>query len=374
MKILQLVPSLASGGAERFVVDLSNQLVNDGHKVVLCTLNDNSNINFNKQFLDSKVEYNSFNIKGVSVIRIILQICKFIKDLNPDVVHCHLAVLQYIFPICISVSNRIKIFHTIHNMPKYASGGGGWHKVFFKLLYRTNRVIPITIAEECHKSYMVYYKLNNDVLIENGVSKVKPTENYIKVRNEIEKYKLVSNTPVFIHVARYNEQKNQRLLINAFNELNDRNIDFILLVIGRGFDSGEGGCLKRIACDKIFFLGEKNNVCDYLLCADYFCLTSIYEGLPISLIEALSVGVTPVCTAVGGIKNVIQDTVNGYLCNVIDQKSYVEVLKKALINKLDKNVLIDCYNKKYSMDMCMKKYVSLFDKTLVNHFGRVRYK
>ena len=62
MKIVQFINSLTSGGAERFVVDLSNQLVSLGHSVHLVTLKGyNDEFSFNKQFLDKKVTHHCLN-------------------------------------------------------------------------------------------------------------------------------------------------------------------------------------------------------------------------------------------------------------------------------------------------------------------------
>lgn len=358
MKILQLISSLASGGAERFVVNLSNQLSREGHDVLVCTMNDNQNINFNKQFLDDKICYHSLQIKGKNIIEILRLAYQFITSYNPDIIHCHLAVLQYIIPIYLK--RDIKIFHTIHSMPKYASGSGRFHKLLFKLLYKTGRVVPITIAEECHVSYKCYYGLDNDKLIENGVPAIKQTENIQRTKNEVASYKQDKETPVFIHVARFHEAKNQKMLVDVFNELNRRKVDYTLLVLGRGFNEGEGRVLKDLACRKIHFLGEKSNVSDYLSCSDFICLTSIYEGLPISLIEAMSVGLTPICTAVGGIVNVIQNGNTGYLSKEITVKSYIETVLYAINNKLDKRAIIRYYDQNFSIKKCTDRYIKLF--------------
>lgn len=358
MKILQIISSLASGGAEHFVVNLSNQLTDIGHKVVICTMNDGPGLDFNKQFLNSNIEYYSLQIKGMGIVAILRKTFHLITSCRPDVVHCHLAVLQYIFPVCFLRS--LKIYHTIHSIPKYASGGQWWHKFLFKILYGTGLVTPITVAKECHAVYKTYYGLKNDVLIENGIAPIKPTGNIDKIKMEVSNYKQDDNTAVFIHVARFHEAKNQKMLVDAFNELHNKSINFVLLVIGRGFDIGKGEILKNSACSKIHFLGEKNNVSDYLLCSDYFCLTSVYEGLPISLIEAMSVGLTSISTAVGGIKNAIEDGISGYLCKEITKDAYIETILRAMKNKLDKKQVIKHYEGKFSIKQCANKYIELY--------------
>ena len=136
------------------------------------------------------------------------------------------------------------------------------------------------------------------------------------------------------------------------------------MIVGNGYDCLKGKELQQLACDKIFFLGEKNNVNDYLLCSDAFCLTSKYEGLPISLLEALSCGITPICTAVGGIPDVITDGINGYLSERENIESYCNAIKRFLTKPLSRNELIDYYKANYSMEVCAQKYEKLYKQKL----------
>ena len=190
------------------------------------------------------------------------------------------------------------------------------------------------------------------------------SSSYQQVKQEVESYKKTSDTVVFIHIARYNVQKNQLLLIESFNHLVGEGFDFTLLVIGNGYDCLEGRRLQLLADDRVFFLGEKNNVNDYLLCSDAFCLTSKYEGLPISLLEALSCGVTPVCTSVGGIPDVITEGVTGYLSEGESIESYCNAIKRFFLKPISRDRLIAYYKANYSMEICAQKYEELYEQKL----------
>ena len=90
MKIIEIIYSLSSGGAERFVVDLSNEFVAKGNDVLLCTLLDDKKNNraFYKFELNQKIEYVNLGYEKL-VISCILSIYKLINKYNPDVVHMH---------------------------------------------------------------------------------------------------------------------------------------------------------------------------------------------------------------------------------------------------------------------------------------------
>lgn len=360
MRIVQIISQLSSGGAERFTVSLCNELSNLDNEVHLIIFKGaNESLLFCKRFLQEDVHFYPLKLKGTPFWKVARTFDSFLKKIQPDVINCHLDSPQYLFPTYLF--SRIKVFHTIHNVASKASGGGGMHARFYKFLYHAGLVKPITISKLCHDSYVEYYNLNNDVMIPNGCSPAQPTGKLQEVRTEICGYKQTPNTKVFIHVARFDGQKNQRLLIDAFNRFDEEGVDFTLLVIGRRFDDGEGKKIVDSACDKIHFLGEKSNVADYLSCSDAFCLTSIYEGLPISLLEAMSLGVTPICTAVGGVPDVITDGVTGFLSEVnID--SYTKALRKYLSTSLDKQAIINEYNEKYSMKCCALRYLETYQK------------
>ena len=109
-------------------------------------------------------------------------------------------------------------------------------------------------------------------------------------------------------------------------------------------------------------MGERHNPLEYLKSADAFCLCSLYEGLPISLIEALGVGNVPVCTPVGGIINLVKDSKD------TTEEEYYYCLKR-FMSLSDSNLkemkmhAIDSYAP-YSMNTCAYNYLQMFEQTV----------
>lgn len=362
MKIVQLIYSLSSGGAERFVVSLANQLIDSGHEVILCMLLDDEveKYVFNKKYLSSSVKFVSLKFSGGFSLRKMLKVEKFIKKEAPDVVHCHLNVIPYIFRLALK-EKSIKFIHTIHNIAEKASGIK-LQKYINRIFYKKGLIIPVAISQKCKESFLKYNALNDVYLVDNGCIPTSPSVLFNAVKEEVKKMKQNNETKVFIHVARCHLQKNQKLLIGTFNELSRRGLNIILIVIGAGFDSDEGKKLKECACKNIYFLGEKQNVNDYLLCSDAFCLSSIYEGLPISLLEAMSCGLVPICTPVGGIPDVIEDGKSGYLSKDMSLEAYINAVIRYLDSPIEKKNIIDVFNAKYSIKECTKKYLQIYVK------------
>ncbi len=363
MKIVQLIYSLSSGGAERFVVSLANQLANDGHEVVLCMLLDDriEKYTFNKHFLSSGVKFVSLRFsEGFSLTKVI-KVERFIKSEAPDIVHCHLNVIPYIFRLAFFKKGSIRFIHTIHNIAEKASGIK-LQKYINRFFYKSNLIIPVAISDKCKESFMKFNSFSSIDVVENGCIPIVPSTSFDTIKCEIDEMKNNPETKVFIHVARCHPQKNQKMLIEAFNVLSKRKVDFILIIIGAGFDSDDGIKLKQKACSEIYFLGEKQNVGDYLLCSNAFCLSSIYEGMPISLLEAMSCGVVPICTSVGGIPDAIEDGRTGYLSENLSLDAYIDAILKYLKKPINKDNIINVFNKRYSIKECAKKYLEVYCK------------
>lgn len=364
MKIIQLIYEIGSGGAERFVVNLANCLVAEGHEVEVCTLLDDDlrEYGFLKQFLNPKVSFHGFKFSPGISLKKIIEVDTYIKNVKPDIVHCHLNVIPYIYALALRNRN-IRFVHTIHNVAEKAAGAG-YQYALNKYFYRKEIIQPVTISIKCLDSYKQFYHLDNAPCIDNGGEAVQASPSFDLVRTEVNSLKEGKDIPVFVHVARFDQQKNQSLLIDVFNKLDEEGVDFILLVVGDGFQKESAKELTQRACRKIHFLGEKGNVGDYLLHSDAFCLTSNYEGLPISLLEALSAGVTPICTPVGGIPDVIKEGVTGYLSDGVDISSYLAAIHRFLNIKINPELLKKHFEEHFSMKACTEKYIKVYLDTV----------
>ena len=361
MKIIHLIFSLCSGGAERFVVSLANQQTVMGHNVLVCILlaDSDENFIFNRQFLDNAVAFHSFGFSKGFSIRKSNRVERYIEEQNPDVVHCHLNVTPYIMRLAFKKTN-IRFIHTLHNIASKASGRFYQYPLNY-LCYKFGIIKPVTISNRCTKSYAEFYGLRNVKCIDNGCQQPSMSVLYQQTKEEIDGYKYSKDTLVFVHIARFHPQKNQSLLVESFNQIRQNGYNAILLVIGDGFNEGEGRKLKERSCDSIFYLGLKNNVGDYLRCADAFCLSSVYEGLPISLLEAMACGVVPICTRVGGIPDVIENGKTGIMSEV-DFVAYTDALKKIFSSSIDRNLLVETYKQRFSMEACAGKYMEVYKK------------
>ncbi len=364
MKILQIIYSLASGGAERFVVDLCNRLsMNTNDEIVLVTICDEaieSNVHYLRD-LSENVRFINLHCSTSLSYNSIWQLFKLIIKESPDIVHCHSNLLLLYLPAFLY--RRPKYVHTLHSLAHFCMGGK-WQYYFNKFIYR-NHVQGVAISKECLQSYIDLYKNNCALLITNGREPLKVTEEFPRIKEYVESIKSSELTPVFIHVARNHPVKNQQMLFSVFERLEKDHIDFQLLVLGSGHEERE----KYYAQNKhIHILGEHNNIGDYMQCSDYFVLTSKLEGLPLTLLEAMSMGVIPICTPAGGIVDVIEDGKNGYITKGFTEIEYYEKVKSVIMidNKISSTLIKQDFDNKYSMEICASNYYQLY-RSLYNN-------
>ena len=134
-----------------------------------------------------------------------------------------------------------------------------------------------------------------------------------------------------------------------------------MLICGGGYDSDLGKSIKAISGKSVYFLGEKNNISDYLINSDALILSSLYEGMPITVLEAMSLKVPVLSTPVCGVVDVIENGKNGYISNDFTEESFVGMLQEfgknfsEIKERCKKNEL-----NRFSISRCAESYLDLF--------------
>jgi len=365
LRIIHIIPTLGGGGAERFVVDLVNEQAK-GHEVILCTLYHLTALGYD-YFLTEVSE----NVRLISLgkslgldLKIYQQVRSTLKSVRPDIVHTHLNSINYVFPFS-GFFPRISFYHTIHSNAQFEIK----HPLEFKtrrFLYKKKWIQPITISGQSQKSFRNYYQIQVDKLIYNG-RKAPAPEMDESVRQEILSHKPNHSTRVLLHVGRFAGVKRQYFLAQAVDQLIREGHDISLLFIG-DFDSPEGQDIRRqiqgLMNPHIHLLGPRSRITEYFRWADAMCISSENEGLPISFIEALSVGCIPISTPVGGLVDFISPQ-NGYLAADLSLGSYKKALLQFLraentdnMSAANKELYESCFNIKTTAQEYLKLYAS----------------
>ena len=359
MKILHIHPSMAGGGIEAMICGLVNEMAKV-HDVTLCTIFEPKKEDVFENKLSSSVHRISLGkkIPGFS-IKEIFDIYRCIRDGHYDVVHIHGFFYYYALAVFL-LHKRVKFVYTIHS--DAVKENTLWDKRFIRIkkyAFKKNYIHPVAISKESKRSFTAFYGLDS-TLIYNGIPE------YVALNNasKLKEFRKTDKTKLFFHPGRISEPKNQVVLVKVFDRLIKEGNDVVLLIAGQKQDMQIWSELEPYLNERIIYLGERSDVRDLLAESDAFCLPSIWEGMPVTLLEALSVGCIPICSPVGGIPEVVINGYNCFLSENSNENAYYKTLKE-FINCPDvevKQIKQNCLEtfKKFRIAEVVNKYIKLY--------------
>ena len=200
-----------------------------------------------------------------------------------------------------------------------------------------------------------YYKTPNIETIYNGIKLIDPPQ--------------CDPLYDFVCVARFFPVKNHLFLINVFKEFVDKHSNCKLVLVGGGPLLDECRKLvKELHLDSnILFTGPIDKVYDYLAKSTAFILPSLYEGNPISILEAMNCGLPIIASNVGGVSDVVTSGENGFLFEKNNKEELLFCLNQLYNNDeikrlFKKNNVLKI--KRYNIEYCCKQYLSLCIKNI----------
>lgn len=370
MKIIHLIPKIgSSGGAERLVVQLSNEMALH-NEVSIVTFRDTPHSSSYVKELSSNINLISLGKKQGFSFWLMFRLYRTIKKIKPDVLNAHLPATFLYLVFSILMLPRVNFVFTIHSLPTHEENRK-WVVGLRKVLQKWNKLKIVTLSKISDDEMKAYYGVRGNAVIPNGITPPERTNLFKNTTNEIEKLKHSRSTRVFLNIGRIDSIKNQTMLCEVFHRLDEMGYDLTLIILGSPVDniySKEE--YKHIQAYKnIHLLGLKNNIGDYLSNTDAFCLSSYKEGLPLVILEAMSYGLPVLSTPVGGVPDVIEDGTNGFISTDITFESYLEMMIKYLdLNKHGilriKESNIDKFNKEYTIQKTCEKYLNFYNKLI----------
>jgi len=310
IKVLQLIPSLPVGGAERMLLQLVTTLDPGQHDVQVVSFH-RLGSPMERDFAAAGLEVTYLEKRLGFDARMFGRIAGVLRRFAPDVVHTHRPVLQYALPSLLGRYRR-RTVHTVHNMAEREVEGAA-SQAIHRLAHRAG-IGAVAICETVADSIRAFYGVEPRALIPNGV----PVAAYASPGVPRGAWRAQQGIPedalVFVAVARLSAQKNLGALVRAFAAMGSGDAS-ILLVCGEGEQLGE---LQAAARDlgvaaRVRFMGARSDIPAVLGAADVFVLPSLYEGHPLSVMEAMAAGTPVIATAVGGVPEVVRTGVTGLL-------------------------------------------------------------
>ncbi len=268
------------------------------------------------------------NISIHNDLKALFTLYKLTKKGGYDVVHCHSTKAGLLGRFAAWFAGVKKIFFTVHGWSFYNTGEyGHLHKLLIFLeKIAANVSTKIICVSENDRREGIKNKIappEKFVVIHNGISR--NSINKGKLRGEID---VEEKDIVFGMVARLAYPKNPMLFLEAAKIVSARysNVKFVLVGDGPYYRECSE-FIWRNGLSNAFLLGFRDNAQDIISDFDVFVLSSRFEGLPITIIEAMFAGLPVIATKVGGVGELVEHGRNGFLVDKEDANelaSYME--------------------------------------------------
>lgn len=326
----------------------------------------NESIKYCDKHYNLPFERHPLKIKNIQTYK---QLKKIIDEEKYDIIHCHTPTASVLTRLASKKSrkkNNTKVIYTAHGFHFYKGA-----PVFNWLIYYPIEKIMshytdclITITNEDYEFAKRHLKTNRIEHI-NGVGM--NTERFRticeqKVREIKSEFNIKQQDIIFTYVAELNENKNQILLIETIDKLKQKFSNVKLLLVGDGNykEKYQKEIINRNLQQEILLLGRRDDIAEILSITEIYLASSIREGLPVNVMEAMYMKLPIIATNNRGHRELVQNDVNGYILNN-NVTEFVEKIEEII--KDDNRIKILKHNSyEKSLDYQIDKVIEAMEK------------
>jgi len=360
IKVLQLIDSLDAGGGERMAVQLANAL---SQKIECSALVCTRHSGILEKDISSKVIFLCLNKTHSLDIVALKQLRRFVKKHDIKIIHAHST--SFFMATLLKLSRpQLKLIWHDHNGSRYQTTCKNNLPLYISS-FIFNHII--TVNHKLKNWSKQHLKCKQVDFIQNFSleSSIHNFQNAIYLKGSKTAYKI-------IHVANLRPQKDHITALKAIKKLKDNAVNFSYHLIGAYEETSlYFKEIKKFIKDnhlekQVFIYGSQSNINQWLQQADMGLLSSVSEGLPVSLIEYAQAKIPVVVTDVGQCKWVV-----GEFAQVIEPKDETALFQAVLYNinhpenaKETASQLYKKVNKEFDPDFILQKLLTVYDNVL----------
>ncbi len=361
MKVIHIVSGDLWAGAEVMVYNLlqglkKNQYVN----ISAIVLNDG--YLFEKLY-EKRIHTHLLDERKMSFFKIISQIKRIFKNDSPDIIHSHRYKENIVAVFAQGLGRGKNLITTQHGMPEVIEGGVGLRH---RLISETNLFFlrnvfskVVGVSEDIKNNFVQRYRINENKvsIIHNGVPLPEENDKVFEkeslVIGSAGRFFPVKDYPLMIEIARAVRLKTDK-------------IRFRLAGDGPGLGKLQG-LVKKYNLEEFFeFTGHLDNMSDFYQGLDIFLNTSVHEGIPMSILEAMAHKLPVIAPNVGGLSEIVDSGIDGYLIDSRDPSAFAEKCIFLHNNRKFYRNLSQAAREKiitrFSVDHMAEQYYNLYNK------------
>ena len=342
LRIAQVVEALESGGAEKLAIEIAGAFADRGHDSHLIVLRAGGAF---ENRLPSVVHFHDLGRPrrdGAQLARLayfagtVGRLGWLIRSLRIELIQCHLPKANYL-GLAMAAGRICSVCPTVHNNREFDYGdhASALKKQLRRASYRQMiRTCPAVIAVSDRVRTSLVDELgagaseaDRIMVVPNGVAARAPVDPASRSAARAE-WGVAEGEVLLVAVGRLTLQKDHAVLVDALQGLRDSAPNWRCLIAGEG--ELEADLARQISeaglAERVRLVGLVGDVGRLLNAADVFCLPSRYEGLPLSLLEAMAAGLPTVAFAIDGVQEVIEDGKHGLLAPARSAVAFREAL------------------------------------------------
>lgn len=353
MKVIQVIPKLDLAGAEIMCENLAVALNKKGIETIVVSLYNHQTI-ITERLQKKNIKVVFLHKKPGMNLSIVNALYKVFKSEKPDVVHTHINVLQYVAVACFFAGVK-KMVHTVHSIA--SKEATPLRQQIYYFLFKSKKIVPVALNSEVKQSIIERYELTEDrvPIVYNGIDLEKCTSK--------SNYRSCDDL-IFLHVGRFADVKNHPMLIAAFKNLVKVEPKAKLWLVGDGPNCDKVRKLvSELGLDcAVKFWGLQADVFKFFEEADVFVLPSKYEGMPMTLIEAMGSGMPIIASDVGGIPSMLTNDKNALLTEVTENALYdamIKMMDPSVREKLGKAAVLKSID--FSSNTMADNYIRIYN-------------
>lgn len=296
-RVVEIVGRMERAGQETFLMNLLRSY--DPSKYEIWFSVDTEQIGaYESEILElgGKIWHNPYKPGLRNIFNYLRAFKHFLKECGPfDVAHCH---VFYFGGFMLSVARQVKV--PVRIMHSHSTGDVKGNSLIRKLyrklclfLINKNATHKVACGKEAYHALFKQDCKNQDFILNNGILMNLFNHGIEDKEKKRQSLSINDSTVVVINVARFFEVKNHEKIVSVFESYHNRiNSDSVLLLVG---DGERLEIIKELVSEKglsksIFFLGQRDDIPSLLNASDVLLMPSLFEGLPVSLVEAQAAG------------------------------------------------------------------------------------
>jgi glycosyltransferase involved in cell wall biosynthesis len=334
LRILHLITDLGKGGAERFLIDLCNQLkLNSEVEFVIGSLFDNNQYeDFTKDFKIVNLNYEVFSWKKKNEC---ISYKELLKDFQPQIVHTHRFLAEFLssyYPnseiiyICHGHDNIVQLenlrFYPLPNKQSILN----WFEKQYLVMNKYRKVKNYFVANSTHT--FSYFRNVLPGFMRSRLVQMPYGFDFLRFYRKRQKIYQAGDVIKIVNTGSFQDKKNQVFAVEIAKELKNRGISFEIHFLGDGQNRAKvENYSKQSGLDSVLhFHGNVSRVEEFLWEADIYLHTAWYEPFGLVFLEAMAAGVPVVALDGLGNRDVIENGRNGYIISDQNAGKFADVI------------------------------------------------